>query len=85
MPFTQPAGSGGFGPALWDGRPAVQFLSDEDLVAFLIVGAEANQPYGVNGFGNGQMPAFGQILSIEDITDLAHWLRTGDLTGRGDR
>ena len=85
LAFTQEAGSGGIGPALWDGRPAVQFLSDQDLVDFLIVGAEPNQPYGVNGFGNGRMPAFGAILSTEDLELLAHWLRNGDLTGFGDR
>ncbi len=83
LAFTQVAGSGGIGPALWDGRPAVQFLSDEDLTDFLIVGAVPNQPYGVNGFGNGRMPAFGAILSREDISLLATWLRNGDLTGRG--
>ncbi|MDH3249139.1 MAG: cytochrome c [Acidimicrobiia bacterium] len=83
LAFTQVAGSGGIGPALWDGRPAVQFLSDEDLTDFLIVGAVPNQPYGVNGFGNGRMPAFGAILSESDISLLAQWLRNGDLTGRG--
>jgi mono/diheme cytochrome c family protein len=81
--FSQPAGSGGFAPSLWDGRPAVQFLSDEDLKNFLIVGAQANRPYGVNGFGNGQMPAFGALLSENDLLDLATWLRSGDLTGKG--
>jgi mono/diheme cytochrome c family protein len=83
LAFTQEAGSGGFGPAVWQARPAVQFLSDEDLRDFLIVGAVANQPYGVNGFGNGQMPAFGAILSQEDLTLLAKWLRNGDLRGVG--
>ena len=61
----------------------MQFLSDEDLTDFLILGAVPNQPYGVNGFGNGRMPAFGAILSQEDISLLATWLRNGDLTGRG--
>jgi mono/diheme cytochrome c family protein len=84
LAFTQDAGSGGFGPALWDGRPAVQFLDDADLVDFLIVGAQPNQPYGVNGFGNGQMPAFGAILSIDDLELLAKWLRNGDLRGIGE-
>ncbi len=85
VPFSQEAGSGGFGPALWDGRPAIQFLSDEDLKDFLIVGAELNKPYGVNGFGSGRMPAFGKILSEEDLLVLAKWLRAGDLTGKGPR
>lgn len=83
LPFAQEAGSGAFGPALWDGRPAVQFLSDEELMEFLIVGAVENEPYGVNGFGSGQMPGFGMILSEQDLMDLAVWLRSGDLTGHG--
>ncbi len=77
------AGSGGFAPALWDGRPAVQFQDADSLVAFLEVGAEANKPYGVNGFGNGQMPAFGKQLSLEDLQLLARWLLAGDLSGKG--
>jgi mono/diheme cytochrome c family protein len=81
--FAQEAGSGGFGPALWDGRPAVQFLTEEDLIDFLITGAQVNTPYGVNGFGNGQMPGFGTTLSTEDLTNLARWLRAGNLTGMG--
>jgi mono/diheme cytochrome c family protein len=81
--FAQEAGSGGFAPALWDGRPAVQFLTEDDLVAFLISGATANAPYGVNGFGNGQMPGFGATLSSEDLANLARWLRAGNLTGMG--
>lgn len=84
MAFTQQAGSGGLGPALWEGRPAVQFLTDQDLVDFLIVGAQPNEPYGVNGFGSGRMPAFGKELSIDDLALLAEWLRGGDLTGLGD-
>ncbi len=85
VPFAQEAGSGGFGPALWDGRAAVQFLSNEDLASFLEVGAELNKPYGVNGFGSGRMPGFGKILSKDDLLDLATWLRAGNLTGKGPR
>ncbi len=84
LPFTQEAGSGGLGPAIFQGRPAVQFLTDEDLAAFITEGSEANIAYGVNGMGTGRMPAFGQILSAEDIADLARWLRAGDLTGKGE-
>lgn len=85
VPFAQPAGSGGFGPALWEGRPAVQFLSDQELADFLVVGAVVNKPYGVNGFGSGRMPGFGKVLSEQDLLDLAVWLRAGDLTGKGDQ
>ena len=66
VPFTQEAGSGGFGPALWEGRPNIQFLSAEDLIEFITDGSVAQAPYGVNGIGSGRMPAFGQILTGED-------------------
>jgi mono/diheme cytochrome c family protein len=81
VPFTQEAGSGGFGPALWDGRPNVQFLSAEDLVEFITEGSVAQAPYGVNGIGSGRMPGFGQILSAEDLNLIATYLRSGNLTG----
>ena len=90
IPFTQEAGSGGFGPALWDGRPVVQFGEDpveggdDLLVDFLINGSVANAPYGLNGFGSGRMPAFGTVLPIEDIELLAAYLRSGNLDGKGE-
>lgn len=90
VPFTYEAGAGGFGPALWDGRPVVQFgeaaenPQDDLLVQFIINGSEEQTPYGLNGFGSGRMPAFGQILPLEDIQLLARYLRGGDLTGMGD-
>ncbi len=89
IPFTQEAGSGGFGPALWDGRPVVQFgedpgdADDDLLVDFLINGSVANRPYGLNGFGSGRMPAFGAILAQKDIELLAAYLRSGNLDGKG--
>jgi mono/diheme cytochrome c family protein len=89
VPFTQEAGSGGFGPALWDGRPLVQFgeatenPDDDLLIQFIIRGSEAQLPYGLNGFGSGRMPAFGPSLSAEDIALLARYLRSGNLDGGG--
>ncbi len=91
VPYTGVAGSGGFGPALWDGRPVVQFgeapTNPEEtdlLVDFLINGSVAQAPYGINGFGSGRMPAFGAILDQSDIELLARYLRAGDLDGMGD-
>ncbi|MEA1902044.1 MAG: cytochrome c [Actinomycetota bacterium] len=85
VPFTREAGSGGFGPALWDGRPIVQFGEDgggtDLLVDFLLKGSESEKPYGLNGFGSGRMPAFGAILSQTDIDLLALYLRSGNLDG----
>ncbi len=87
MPFTLEAGSGGFGPALWDGRPLVQFgeavdpQADDLLIQFLMNGSEAQIPYGLNGFGSGRMPAFGPSLSAADIDLLARYLRAGNMDG----
>lgn len=85
--FTEEAGSGGFGPALWDGRPVVQFgdatgdPADDLLVDFLIRGSEPQKPYGINGFGSGRMPSFGTTLSQADIEILAMYLRGGNMDG----
>jgi len=87
VPYTGPVGSGGFGPALWDGRPIVQFgqatedPEDDLLVQFLVKGSEEEKAYGINGFGSGRMPAFGAILAAEDIDLLARYLRASKLGG----
>jgi mono/diheme cytochrome c family protein len=88
VPYTKEAGSGGFGPALWDGRPTVQFgeapenPEDTDLlIDFLTKGSVAQTPYGLNGFGSGRMPAFGAILSEPDLELLARYLRGGNMDG----
>ena len=82
-PYAAQPGSGGFGPAVWKGRPRVQFIFKEDLRDFLLVGAVADTPYGVSGFGNGQMPAFGAVLSSDDLDLLVDYLWAGDLNGKG--
>ncbi|MGH8945045.1 MAG: c-type cytochrome, partial [Acidimicrobiia bacterium] len=90
VPYTREAGSGGMGPALWDGRPVVQFGQATDdpendlLIQFLTTGSEAQTPYGLNGFGTGRMPSFGPILDPDDIHLLARFLRSGNLDGRGE-
>lgn len=65
--FTQEAGSGAWGPSLLDGRAVTQFPDIADHIDFVAEGSDANVAYGVNGLGTGRMPAFGQILSAEDI------------------
>ncbi len=79
--FTQPVGSGALGPALWDGRPNVQFLDPADMVTFLTRGSENGVPYGVNGVGSGRMPAFGPVLSLDDLELIVQYLRGSTLTG----
>ncbi|MDQ3783262.1 MAG: cytochrome c, partial [Actinomycetota bacterium] len=65
--FTQDAGSGAWGPSLLDRRAVTQFPDVADHIEFVAEGSDANVSYGVNGLGTGRMPAFGQILSAEDI------------------
>lgn len=87
VPYTGPVGSGGFGPALWDGRPIVQFgEAAEDpaadlLIDFIVRGSQPETPYGINGFGSGRMPGFGLVLAAEDIELLAAYLRSVNLGG----
>jgi len=65
--FEQGLATGAWGPSLLDGKSGVQFTELEDQIDFVIRGSVANENYGVNGLGSGRMPAFGQILSREDI------------------
>lgn len=88
MAFTQEIGSGGFAPALWEGRPMIQFgpapaddTQPDLLLDFLTVGSVADTPYGLNGFGSGRMPGFGFILPRSDLELLAQYLRSGNLRG----
>ncbi len=80
--YTQAVGSGALGPALWEGRPNVQFLTSDDMVQFILRGSENGVPYGVNGVGAGRMPGFGAVLSIDDLELIVQYLRGDTLTGR---
>lgn len=73
--FTQEAGAGALGPALWDGRPNVQFLSAEDMKDFIAKGSQIGAGYGVNGIGRGYMPGFGTVLSEDDLDLVIQYLR----------
>jgi mono/diheme cytochrome c family protein len=52
------------------------------LVDFISKGSQGQTPYGANGFGTGRMPAFGTILTAEDIDLIATYLRSGNLDGK---
>ncbi len=79
--FTQEAGSGALGPALWNGRSTVQFSSADDMIDFIAIGSELGKPYGVNGQGRGYMPGFGQVLTQTDLELLIQYLRGETLRG----
>ena len=75
--FEQEPGSGAWAPALTDGRTVVQFPDEQDHIDFIINGANASERYGVNGLsGVGGMPAFGAVLSLEDIELIVKYERS---------
>jgi mono/diheme cytochrome c family protein len=74
--FQFEAGSGAWGPSLLDGRAVIQFPDPADQVDFIVGGSEFGKSYGINGLGSGRMPAFGQILSTEDIELLVRFERS---------
>jgi mono/diheme cytochrome c family protein len=75
--FEQEPGSGAWAPALTQGRTVIQFPNEEDHISFIIDGAEASAEYGINGIsGVGGMPAFGTVLSLEDIELIVKYERS---------
>lgn len=74
--FEQGAGSGAWGPALWEGRSLIQFPDIEDQVSFIISGSDNAVPYGLNGVGSGRMPGFGSVLSTDQINLIVSYARS---------
>lgn len=74
--YEQGPGTGAWAPALTNGRSLVQFPDVEDHVQFVIRGSELAVNYGINGIGRGWMPAFGQLLSEQDIRLIVAFERT---------
>ena len=74
--FEQNPGSGAWAPALTGGRSLVQFPDIDDHIEFIIRGSKLAEAYGTNGLGRGWMPAFGQVLSAEDIRLIAMFERS---------
>jgi mono/diheme cytochrome c family protein len=74
--FEVGPGTGAWGPAINDGREAVQFPNLDDHRNFIIDGTDNAVHYGVNGIGTGRMPGFGTSLSKDDIDLIALYERT---------
>lgn len=60
-------GTGGSGPAMIGGSESRQFPTIEEHIAFVKAGSEKGQPYGASGKGTGAMPAWGELLTDEQI------------------
>ena len=52
-----------------------QFPDFDDQVGCVISGSENAKAYGVNGIGTGRMPAFGALLSEEQIELIVAYTR----------
>jgi mono/diheme cytochrome c family protein len=78
--YGEPAvpGGGGFGPNLTNGTTVRQFPSREDHVEFVTNSVEEGEQYGVQGQmdGGAQMPAFGQVLTPEQIQAIVDYERS---------
>jgi mono/diheme cytochrome c family protein len=72
----QVTGGGAFGWNLTGGSPARQFPDQDDMIEFVKSGSEYGKRYGLQGQGNGRMPAFGAMLTDEQITAIVEFVRS---------
>ena len=71
----QITGGGGFGPNLTGGSSVRQFPQKSDMIAFIQGGSEYGKRYGEQGQGSGRMPAFGAMLTDEQINAIVDYVR----------
>jgi mono/diheme cytochrome c family protein len=73
-----PGGQGTIGPNLREGAEVRRFPGQtgfDDHVTFVGTGSEANQQYGQNGEGTGNMPGFSNMLTKDMIEQIVHYER----------
>lgn len=68
-------GGGAFGPNLTGGSTVRQFPQRDEMIEFIIGGSELGKRYGQQGQGSGRMPAFGLVLSDEQIGAIIDFVR----------
>ncbi|MEO5974491.1 MAG: cytochrome c [Ilumatobacteraceae bacterium] len=71
----QIAGGGALGPNLTGGSSVRQFPQQSDMIAFIQGGSELGKRYGEQGQGSGRMPAFGAMLTNEQIRAIVDYVR----------
>ena len=69
-------GQGSLGWNLTGGGPNAHFTNQEDMIEFVSVGSEDGQRYGRQGQGSGRMPAFGALLTEEQLTAIVQYVRS---------
>ena len=72
----QESGQGGLGPNITGGSTNAHFPNTRRLVDFIINGSENGVGYGEQGQGSGKMPAFGAMLTEEQISAIVDYVRS---------
>ena len=72
----QESGQGGLGPNLTGGSTNAHFPNGAEMVDFISNGSENGVGYGEQGQGSGKMPAFGQMLTEEQIAAIVEYERS---------
>jgi len=72
----QVSGGGALGPNLTGGAAAANFPLESDQIAFVQKGSELGKKYGLQSQGSGRMPAFGNLLTPEQIKLIVEYVRS---------
>jgi mono/diheme cytochrome c family protein len=69
-------GQGAFGWNLTGGSTNTRFANEQEMIEFLKAGSQYGKKYGNQAQGSGRMPGFGHLLTEEQITDIADYVRS---------
>jgi mono/diheme cytochrome c family protein len=70
------AGQGAYGWNLTGGSTNSHFNNEADMISFIKGGSEFGKIYGNQGQGSGRMPAFGALLTDEQIVAIVEYVRS---------
>ena len=70
------SGQGGLGWNLTGGATAAHFPTTAEQIAFVDSGSDFGKKYGVQGQGSGRMPAFGNLLTPEQVAAIVEYVRS---------
>jgi mono/diheme cytochrome c family protein len=71
-----PTAQGAMGPNLTSGASNEHFPLESDQIDFVASGSEYGKKYGLQGQGSGRMPAFGNMLTEEQIKLIVEYVRS---------
>jgi len=70
------SGQGALGWNLTGGATTAHFPNDADMAEFIATGSVDGEGYGEQGQGSGRMPAFGALLTDEQIDAIVDYVRS---------